>query len=665
MSFLLISVGLLLATALAAQLTRRSALLATALGAGGAVAGCLTALVPVIHVLWTGQSQSLRWAWSAPYGSFYLELDVLSAFFLLPILSLSALAAIYGSEYLWNYRRERRLGAPWFFFNVLIASMMLVILARNAVLFLMAWEVMSLASFFLVTFEDDQESVRRAGWVYLVATHLGSVFLLLLFVLLGRAAGSFDFDSFAASGAMIQPLAGLLFILALVGFGTKVGLMPLHVWLPEAHPAAPSHVSAVMSGVMIKTGIYGILRMLTLLGPPPVWWAWLLIGIGLSSGILGLLFALAQHDLKRLLAYSTVENAGIILLGLGVGLLGVSTHQPALAVLGFAGSLLHVLNHAFMKGLLFLGAGSILHATHTRRIDQLGGLMKRMPRTGLAFLVGAVAICGLPPLSGFTGKFLIYSGAFQGGMTLGPWNATAALSAIAGLALIGGLAAACFAKAFGMIFLGEPRTECALHAHDPGPAMLLPMMILAVACLVIGLGAPFCLGAMAPALSLVSGLPLEGVDGVRISLSGASRLLLWIAGGSIGLIFLVALLALARVVLLAGRTIGAAGTWDCGYARPTARMQYTGSSFAQPITHLFSTFLRAKKKSSTPEGYFPREASLETETPDFCTESAWRPLFMGVEWLLARLRWLQTGNVQLYILYIAVTLIALLLWKLS
>ena len=262
--------------------------------------------------------------------------------------------------------------------------MALVCLARNAVLFLIAWEIMALASFFLVAFENEKPEVRRASWIYMVATHLGTACLLPMFLIFGAHAGSLDFDRFAHS--LPQPLASICFILALIGFGTKAGIIPFHVWLPEAHPAAPSHVSALMSGIMIKTGIYGIVRMLTFLGVPPLWWGWLVLAIGIISGVLGVLFALAQHDLKGLLAYHSVENIGIIMMGLGVGLIGWSAGMPSVAILGMAGGLFHVVNHALFKGLLFLGAGSVYQAAHTREIDQLGGLIKKMPYTGACFL---------------------------------------------------------------------------------------------------------------------------------------------------------------------------------------------------------------------------------------------------------------------------------------
>ncbi|MBU0678281.1 MAG: hypothetical protein KJ626_09180 [Verrucomicrobia bacterium] len=378
-----------------------------------AVLGCAAGLIPSATVLIGAAPISLRLPWLIPLGSLSLEMDALSAVFAVPILLITALAAVYGAEYLRPYEGKKETSASWFFFNMLTASMLLVVLARNALLFLLAWEIMSLASFFLVMFEHEKESVQRAGWVYLIATHIGTAFILVLFVLLGRQSGTLDFVGFSLTQAA-PALAATIFILATIGFGTKAGFIPVHVWLPEAHPAAPSHVSAVMSGVMIKTGVYGLVRVLTFLGTPPYWFGWTLVGVGAVSGILGVLFALAQHDLKRLLAYSSVENIGIIALGLGIGLLGVSCDSPIMATLGFAGALLHVINHAIFKSLLFLGAGSVLHACGTRDMNRLGGLLRRMRVTGLIILVGSAAICGLPPLNGFVSEFMIYFGALTG-----------------------------------------------------------------------------------------------------------------------------------------------------------------------------------------------------------------------------------------------------------
>ena len=352
MVLLLAGICLIILTGIAALLTNRSAILCTAISAAGVVIGSALGVIPSIQTLLSGQLRTLHLNWNIPFGSFFIEIDPVSALFLLPIFVLSALAAIYGVPYMRAYK-GKSLGLPSFFFNLLLAGMVMVVIARNGILFLIAWEVMSLASFFLVTFEDEHEHVRQAGWTYLIATHIGTAFLLVLFVLLGKESGSLDFDKFTAIKSLAPAAASVLFLLALIGFGTKAGLIPLHVWLPEAHPAAPSHVSAVMSGVMIKTGIYGIIRTLMFLPAPPVWWGWLLIGIGALSGVLGVLLALAQHDLKRLLAYSTVENIGIITLSLGIGVLGLSSGSNMLAVAGFAGAFLHVSTMLFLKGCCF------------------------------------------------------------------------------------------------------------------------------------------------------------------------------------------------------------------------------------------------------------------------------------------------------------------------
>jgi formate hydrogenlyase subunit 3/multisubunit Na+/H+ antiporter MnhD subunit len=631
------------------------------LGAGSVVIAAVSGCLPTIQVLLRGATEQFRLPWPVPFGEFFIELDPLSAWFLLPTLVLAALSAIYGVGYLRTWQGRRSLGPVWFFYCLLVLGMMLVLLARNAVLFLMAWELMALSSFFLVTFEHELEAVREAGWIYFVATHLGTAFLLAFFLLLARETGSMDFTVWAEKGVQTDGLANILFLLAVIGFGTKAGFMPLHVWLPEAHPAAPSHVSALMSGVMIKTGIYGLLRALTFLGAPPLWWGWGLIAIGLTSGVLGVLFALAQHDLKRLLAYHSVENIGIITLGLGAGLLGVSTNSPVLIVLGFGGGLLHVVNHALFKGLLFLGAGAVLHGTGTREIDHLGGLLKRMPWTAVTFLIGAVAISGLPPLNGFVSEFLIFLGAFKGGVSTGATIAVPLFALIAGLALIGGLAAACFTKAFGIVFLGEPRSEHVSHAHEVDWTMRLPMLLLAAGCVLICLFAPVAVGSLEMVLKSMTKLQPMVVTG---SLVAATSPLTWIMLGAVAFLVLLTALVLLRRGLLAHRRVETDVTWGCGYAQPTARMQYTASSFAQPLTDLFGPLLGTKKKITPPRGLFPAEAVLKTETPDISHEEMYRPVFERVNEWLSQLRWVQHGKVQLYVLYIAVTLIILLVWEL-
>jgi len=634
---------------------------ANRLGPAIAVVGAALAGIAAGRVLWTGQESSLCLAWSVPFGSFCVTVDSLSAFFLLAIAVVCALSAVYGGEYLKTHLSRRNLGASWFFYNVLLAGMLLVVTARNGVLFLMAWELMSLSSFFLVMFEHEQAEVREAGWTYLVATHLGTAFLLALFVFLGWRNGTMDFDQFALPGG--ANVAGMMFLLAVVGFGAKAGFAPLHVWLPEAHPAAPSHVSAVMSGVMIKTGIYGLLRVLTFLGPPPAWWGWTLLGIGGVSGIAGVLFALAQHDLKRLLAYHSVENIGIICLGLGLWLLGTSTGNSTLAALGLLGGLLHVWNHAIFKSLLFLGAGAVVHATGTRDMEKLGGLLKRMRHTGLSFLVGSAAISGLPPLNGFVSELLIYLGAFSAVASGGPTHAAVAGAVgIGALAMIGGLAAACFAKVFGITFLGEPRSDAALAAHEAPGAMRAGFAPLAGLCVLIGLLGPLAVSAVSPAANqLLSNLApaaerdISSARGVlwHVSLAGAALAMLTIAFWAL------------RRRLLTGRTVQSAGTWDCGYLAPTARMQYTASSFAWPIVGMFRWLLRPSLHRHLPSGLFPTRAGFESHTDDVVRRYGYAPLFGAFGWLADRLRWLQQGRNQLYVLYIALTLLILLLWNLG
>jgi len=670
-TWLLFAMALLLLGAMAVLLLGRPDRNVSWLGAGSVVIASVLGCVPVIHVLSGGSVEAVRVPWSVPFGEFFLELDPLTAWFLFPTLLVSALSAIYGVGYLRSWQGRRSLGPVWFFYCLLVLGMMLVLLARNAVLFLVAWELMALASFFLVTFEHECESVREAGWIYFVATHLGTAFLLVFFLLTARETGSMDFTVWAEKGIQTRGLADILFLLAIVGFGTKAGFMPFHVWLPEAHPAAPSHVSALMSGVMIKTGIYGLLRALTFLGAPagagatagrpPLWWGWALIGIGLTSGVLGVLFALAQHDLKRLLAYHSVENIGIITLGLGTGLLGMSTGSSMLIVLGFGGGLLHVVNHALFKGLLFLGAGAVLHGTGTLEIDHLGGLLKRMPWTAATFLIGAVAISGLPPLNGFVSEFLIFLGAFKGGVSTGGAIAVPLLALIAGLALIGGLAAACFTKAFGIVFLGEPRSEHVSHAHEADWTMRLPMLILAAGCVLIGLFAPVVVGSLQAVLENLTHLQPAAVSE---NLAAVASPLAWVVIGTVAFLLLLLALILLRRGLLAGRRVETNVTWGCGYAQPTARMQYTASSFAQPLMDLFRPLLGTKKKISPPRGFFPEEAALKTVTPDISHEEVYRPVFGRINEWLSQLRWVQHGKVQLYVLYIAVTLIVLLIWEL-
>ncbi|NLX03860.1 MAG: hypothetical protein GXY33_01820 [Phycisphaerae bacterium] len=644
-------------------LAGRRGSLSNRLGVAISLIGGVPAAMAGATALWTGREDAIQIPWSIPFGSFSLAVDALSAYFVLAVAVICMLAAVYGGGYLKAHLGRKNLGASWCFYCILFASMLLVVTARNGVLFLIAWEIMSLASFFLVVFEHERQEVRQAGWTYLVATHFGTAALLALFVLLGWGSATWDFDEFSVPGS--GPMAGVLFLLAVVGFGTKAGFLPMHVWLPEAHPAAPSHVSAVMSGVMIKTGIYGLLRTLTFLGAPPSWWGWTLLAIGAASGLIGVLMALAQHDLKRLLAYHSVENIGIICLGLGLGLLGISEGNATLAFLGLAGGLLHVWNHAIFKSLLFLGAGAVAHATGTRNIEHQGGLLKRMPLTGPAFVVGSAAISGLPPLNGFVSELLIYVGAFSviaGAEVMSP-SVLAAMVAIVALGMIGGLAAACFTKAFGVVFLGEPRSSQAAAAHEAPRTMHVPMLILAAMCVVVGMLGALVLTVVRPVVQ-----SLMDASGLTVSetmfISAAS--ILWkvsLAGGV--LILMLSGLAVLRRRLLSGRPVETSGTWDCGYIAPTARMQYTASSFAWPILNMFRWLLQPTVHEHRPSDLFPTRAAIETHADDGFRRFVYRPIFLAADWLAGRLRWVQQGRNQLYILYIAVTLIVLLVWKLG
>ncbi len=634
---------------------------ASAAGALGVVVGGSLGLVDVALRFLSGTEDSLRFEWGFPGNTFYLEVDALSAFFLVVIFAVAIASAVFGAPYLRGHAPNRPLGAVWFHYSALVVSMALVVVARNGLLFLIGWESMALTSFFLVMFDGREARVRRAGWTYFVASHFGTGCVLAFFAVLGAHAGSLDFDRIAAAPPLTPATSSLLFLLAIAGFGTKAGFIPLHVWLPEAHPAAPAHVSALMSGAMIKLGIYGILRALTFLGAAPAWWGWLLVAVGATSGVLGVLFALAQHDLKRLLAYHSVENIGIIALGLGVGLLGTTAGDPAVAFLGFSGALLHVLNHALFKSLLFLGAGAVSTAAHALDLEHLGGLLRRMPRTGASFLVGSAAISGLPPLNGFASEFLIFAGALAGATTLGPTFAIPLAACAGALALIGGLAAACFVKACGVAFLGEPRTPNARDAREVAPLMAAPQVALAALCVALGVGAPLVVPLLLPAAAPVLGTTLAGASQAAGFASGALA--------SISVAFaLVVGLALALIVLRRGLGRGASirtgPTWDCGFAAPSPRMQYTASSFAAPLTGYFRSLLRTRAEVAAPSGPFPGRASLETESPDFFLEGVFETAILGARRALSGVLRLQNGRVQFYVLYLVATLIGLLIWRL-
>ena len=660
LSCFFIALLILLCGGAAAWLLHRREVLARRLAAAGVIAAGVLGLVPAVGVLASGESLFFEQAASIPALSFSLMIDPLAAFFLLIIFLISALAALYGAGYLQGEGSAAARGRSFFFFNLLVLGMALVAAAANGMLFIIAWEIMSMAAFFLVTFEDERPQTRSAGLIYLIAAHIGVVLLFFMFWLLaGTGAGSLDFNQLAGAALAGPKLRSLIFLLGLAGFGAKAGFLPLHVWLPEAHPAAPSHVSALMSGVMIKMGLYGILRTLTWLGTPPLWWGALLVVIGLVSGLLGVLYALAQHDLKRLLAYHSVENIGIMAIGLGLGLLGLHLGEQTLAVFGFAGCLLHILNHSIFKSLLFMGAGAVKQQCHTLEIDRLGGLQKRMPLTAAAFIIGAAAISGLPLLNGFVSEFMIYFGAFDAVTSMAKGATALPLLSLLGLAAIGALAVACFTKASGVVFLGEARTPAGEGAREVSAVMLLPMLLLAGLCIAAGVAPALLLPLLQPVIAAAAQLPSAVIAD---ELAGMVKPFIAVTGIAAGFAVLFGLLALWRRRILARRGISRAVTWDCGYSRPTARMQYTASSFVQPLTDQNRWILGSRVEEEPPQDYFPVKGSLHSHTPDLFLEKLWQPLLAAIAWLFHQLQWMQRGRISLYILYIAVVLLALLFW---
>jgi hydrogenase-4 component B len=621
----------------------------------------LCSFLTLIYLLWT-----FRWIepdtvvrlinWQLPFAGMVAGIDPLSAFFLIPLLILAACCSLYGPRYFSGHPAGR---SHWFFFGLLLSGMVMVLLARNGVLFILAWEIMSLSSFFLVITDKKNPPAMRAGWIYFVTAHIGTAFLLVLFFLFASLSGSFDFVAWK-SMQYGGGTADVLFIFALVAFGLKAGFIPFHVWLPLAHPSAPSHVSALMSGIMIKMGIYGLLRILTFIVPYHAWWGALLIALGGVSGVLGVLFAIGQHDIKRLLAYHSVENIGIILLGIGIGITGAAYGSDVIALLGFAGGLLHVLNHALFKGLLFLGAGAVIRQTGSGEIDNLGGLIKTMPRTALFFLVGSVAICGLPFFNGFISELLIYAAGITGAVhASSPALSIAGVAGIVSLALIGGLAAACFTKVFGIVFLGEPRTKTIGAPGDVPAPMVWAMALLAAFCIIIGMGSPFILPFLIRPALVLAGPAAEAVTDSITSLTMTVSVMLC------SFVITAALVAgLVKVFLRKGRTVTRAATWDCGYSRPEPSMQYTASSFAAPIVDHFKIPLAAHKKILSDGKLFPGIAwSFHSEAEDWFLTRLYSPALELFDRLFASLRWFQNGKAGQYVLYIAITLFCLIVWK--
>jgi hydrogenase-4 component B len=596
-----------------------------------------------------------------PYLRFSVRLDPLGLFFAM-IVSLVGLAtALYSLGYNKQFFGRKNVAVFGAFFNALLLATTLVFLADNAFFFLIAWEVMALSAYLLVSFEHEKEESRNAGVLFFVMSHIGTGCLILGFLLLFQASGGYGFEGFHAIGARMAPGArDAAFILFLVGFGVKAGIIPLHIWLPVAHPAAPSNVSAFMSGVLIKTGIYGLVRVcFDFMGPPPNWWGVTLLVLGTVSAVLGVLYALMEHDLKRLLAYHSIENIGIILMGLGASLMFLHSGHPVLAALALIAGLYHTINHAVFKSLLFLGAGAVVHATHTRNMEEMGGLVKRMPQTAFCFL------------NGFVSEWLTYQSLLKG------FGTTPSLIRLlfplggAMLALTGALAAACFVKAFGITFLAQPRSEHAAGAHEAGRPEIAAQILLTVVCVVLGLFPAQVLRLLDPVTLQLAGQALSSQLTLAngLVLAGATP-----AGGTMSTLGL----ALTAVCLLPallvfgwvfsrGTTVRRAATWACGQQALTPRMEYTATGFSKPIRMIFKALFRPRREVQREydfSPYFAKNLRFESHVEEVFQTRIYRPLNWMVWRVSRQMRALQAGSLQAYLIYIFVTLLLLLMFAL-
>jgi len=602
-----------------------------------------------------GQSQILAYVAGSPV---HLVVDELSSFFVLVVNFTMLTGVLYAGGYLKPYLEKKNNGEMalhYFSFLWLHISMLLVCMLRDGFAFLIAWELMSVFSFILVIFESENKQTVKIGLNYLIQMHIGLVLIMSAFIVAWVKTGAvFSFDGLTIYFAGHKPY--LLFLLFFAGFGIKAGFIPLHTWLPHAHPAAPSHVSGVMSGVMIKMGIYGILRVLTYIHTDLLYIGIFILGISVFSGVLGVTLAIVQHDIKKLLAYHSIENIGIIGIGIGLGVVGVAENIPVLAVLGFAGGILHVLNHSLFKSLLFYSAGSVYQQTHTRNIDQLGGLIKNMPRTAVFFLLGSLAICGLPPFNGFISEFLIYSGMFRGLFPGDLPTDVIILFSFIGLVIIGGLAIFCFTKVFGIVFLGTPRSPKAMKAHESGGRMIFPQVLAGIVIIVIGLAPAIFLQPLNSIVSLFTGSTpiLTNAIPVMNKLSLSSGIFILFVG----------LLWFLRRSQQKTRQIETGPTWGCGYtgANP-ALHQYSATSYADNIRDLASEVVQLKKhyNSFGEDEIFPAKRTFETHSSDVFEDNLVKKPSDGLLKWFEKIAVFQTGNLQHYLLYALVFMIFIFL----
>ncbi len=630
----------------------------------GALVGLALAVFGLLAVWEPAESTTLLLG--LPDLPFHVRLDPLAGFFLFLLGAVSAGISVYAAGYFHDESTERLtlIGLQYFVF---LAAMALVTLADDAYLFMVAWETMALASYFLVTTDHHQPAIRSAGFLYLLIAHLGALAILLCFGILHGGQGDYSFA--ALRDAELTPFwASVAFLLAFFGFGAKAGMIPLHAWLPEAHPAAPSPVSALLSGVMLKTAIYGMVRVIyDLIGGVRWEWGVVVLVIGAATTLFGVLYALMQHDLKRLLAYHSVENIGIILLGLGMSMVFFGFGHPAAGVLGLVAALYHTLNHAVFKGLLFLGAGSILHRRGLRDLNDMGGLIRTMPRTAFYFLIGALAISALPPLNGFVSEWLTFQTALQAPI-LGHGVVRSVLPlAAATLALAGALTAMCFVKVFGIAFLGQPRaphlrTPAAHKGGDGGPMERLGMAWLAAGCFVLGL--------FPTSMLLVLNRVGTSLTGWGLSDEALASGWLWLVPTTSAeasyspVIFLLVIVGVVLLTILLVRRfyhgrVRYSHPWDCGFPEQTPRMQDTADAFGQPIRHVFGPLYLMKRHLPGPDDPAPK---FTVKIEDRHWYWLYLPVARLVEFVSSRIGLLQQGRISIYLLYSFITLIALLVF---
>lgn len=662
-------VGAILSLVLASRANEK---MASVLAHVFAAVGSFITLIFGLAVLATGSTVT------ATIGSigvlqpaFTIRVDALAAFFISMIAIVALCASIYGLRYQEQFLGRYRLGPFGFFYNIFIASMLAVVVANNGILFLVAWEIMAAASYFLVVFERRDPHNVSAGLLYMLISQLGAAFLFAAILLMHSATGSWDFDAMRDLGGIPGVLGNFILAFALIGLSSKAGVIPLHIWLPEAHPAAPSHVSALMSGVMIKTAIFMMVRFFVEFFPADATWGLLILGLGAVSSLLGVLYALSEHDIKRLLAFHSVENIGIILLGLGGAVVFFAHGNSFAGVIALGAGLYHTVNHALFKSLLFLSAGSVVHATGTRNMEEYGGLIKRMPYTAVFFLVGAVAISGLPPFNGFVSEWLTFQSLFMGVASLPLATKIVFLAGASSLAFTGGLAAACFVKAFGATFLARSRSHVGENAHESGALMMVPMALLALLTLVFGVGASSVTSVVVAIASGVKGLsagpsvvanPLHLINIDNFSILSMAAVFLAIAAGVAGAY------AISRVVS-GKRKVVLSRTWNCG-APLSPRMEITATAFSRSIITIFGGLLRPsiQKDAEYHDAamrYFAKSRMVHLFVPNLYRTYLYDPTAFLIEKGALRARRIQTGNLHVYLLYIFLTVAALLWWTLK